>query len=292
LIADTTGAQVSEVDQAQLDDLWLTIHRMQPAAPILDLKDPASPSVFLPETMMREARRLKCLSHELVPPVCILDPDGDLLRQLQAEGVTVPCKGWACFHTVLYEFTHAGQRFGIVGCAVGGAFSVLIAEQAFVSGCQLLISISSAGQIIAPERAPYFILIERALRDEGTSYHYVASSRYIEADPAITRPVFAALHAGGRYVHLGASWTTDAPFRETEQAIAAAKREGILAVEMEAAALYAFAKARCKKVLCFAHVTNQMRRIHGDFEKGDANGAHAALDVIVIAARAVMEGPA
>jgi len=59
----------------------------------------------------------------------------------------------------------------------------------------------------------------------------------------------------------GATWTTDAPFRETQQAIEAALQAGILAVEMEAAALYAFARARNRAVLCFAHVTNQMGRI-------------------------------
>ncbi len=161
--------------------------------------------------------------------------------------------------------------------AVGAAFSVLLAEQAFASGCELLISLSSAGQIIASEHAPYFILIERALRDEGTSYHYLAPSRYADANPALIQPVMQALLAAGQHVHLGATWTTDAPFRETEAAIAAARAEGILAVEMEAAALYAFAKARGKKVMCFAQVTNQMGQIDGDFEKGEANGAHDAL---------------
>jgi uridine phosphorylase len=58
---------------------------------------------------------------------------------------------------------------------------------------------------------------------------------------------------------------------------------------MEAAALYAFAKARGKKVLCFAQVTNQMGQIDGDFEKGEANGAHNALALITIAGRAAME---
>jgi uridine phosphorylase len=55
---------------------------------------------------------------------------------------------------------------------------------------------------------------------------------------------------------------------------------------MEAAALYAFAEARGKPVLCFAHVTNQMGRIEGDFEKGEANGTRDALDVISAASRA------
>ena len=78
----------------------------------------------------------------------------------------------------------------------------------------------------------------------------------------------------------GSTWTTDAPFRETATTIAARQAEGILAVEMEAAALYAFATARRRPVLCFAHVTNQMGRSDGDFEKGEANGARDALRLI------------
>ena len=69
------------------------------------------------------------------------------------------------------------------------------------------------------------------------------------------------------------------------EAIAVMKGKGLLAVEMEAAALYAFAQARNKPVLCFAHVTNQMGQIEGDFEKGEANGTRNALDVILAAAR-------
>jgi hypothetical protein len=78
-------------------------------------------------------------------------------------------------------------------------------------------------------------------------------------------------------VERGATWTTDAPYREPLEAVGAARAEGILAVEMEAAALYAFGEARRKSsVLCFAHVTNQMGQ-SGDFEKGLANGATASL---------------
>ena len=65
--------------------------------------------------------------------------------------------------------------------------------------------------------------------------------------------------------------------RETSAAIDSMRAAGILAVEMEAAALYAFASARQRSVVCFAHVTNQMGRIDGDFEKGDADGATASL---------------
>ncbi len=91
-------------------------------------------------------------------------------------------------------------------------------------------------------------------------------------------------------VERGATWTTDAPFRETAEAIAAGRARGLLAVEMEAAALYAFARARAKPVVCFAHVTNEMARIEGDFEKGEAGGAHDALDLVAATAARWLEG--
>jgi hypothetical protein len=76
------------------------------------------------------------------------------------------------------------------------------------------------------------------------------------------------------------SWTTDAPFRETNQAIKAARKRGVLAVEMEAAALYAFATAKRAHVLCVAHVTNTMGLADQDFEKGEADGAADALRLL------------
>lgn len=153
------------------------------------------------------------------------------------------------------------------------------------SGCRLLISITSSGQITTLRPSPYFILIERALRGEGTSYHYLPPSEYSDADARLADLVAAGLAGIGEPVERGATWTTDAPFRETAAAIGAARNKGILAVEMAAAALYAFALARRKPVLCFAHVTNQMGR-EGDFEKGEANGAVAALVLVHAAADA------
>jgi uridine phosphorylase len=114
----------------------------------------------------------------------------------------------------------------------------------------------------------------------GTSYHYLPPARYAEADPNLLEAAERALAANGVSVERGSTWTTDAPFRETATTIASRREEGILAVEMEAAALYAFANARGKQVLCFAHVTNQMALTDGDLEKGEANGARDALRLI------------
>ena len=99
----------------------------------------------------------------------------------------------------------------------------------------------------------------------------------------------AALARSPQPIYRGASWTTDAPFRETAAQIAHCRARRVLAVEMEAAGLYAFARARCKSVLCLAHVTNQMAVVEGDFEKGEAEGSAAALSVIAITATAWRE---
>ncbi|MEO8714538.1 MAG: hypothetical protein ABI369_05960, partial [Acetobacteraceae bacterium] len=184
----------------------------------------------------------------------------------------------------------AGERFGIVGCAVGAPFAVLLAEQMFASSCSLLLSVTSAGEIAPGPPGPYFVLIDRALRDDGTSHHYMAPALFAEAEEALLAPVMRAMAGASPPVIRGATWTTDAPFRETEAAIAAARGHGALAVEMEAAALYAFARARGKPVLCFAHVTNRMAVAEGDFEKGEANGALDVLRLLSTTARAWRSG--
>lgn len=252
--------------------------------PILRHKHYDATSAFTPESLLREARRQKGLPTVAVPEICLLDPDGDIVRHLRARGDANRHPGWACYHTDLYIFCHEAHEYGIVGGAVGAAFAVLIAEELFASGCQFLLSMTSAGQVLPVRAPPYFIMINRALRDEGPSYHYMPPSDYSEAGAQLTELAREALTKAGVSVQVGATWTTDAPFRETQEAIDAALQAGILAVEMEAAALYAFAKARDRSVLCFAHVTNQMGRIEGDFEKGAADGAEESLKVISLVA--------
>jgi uridine phosphorylase len=253
--------------------------------PILAQKHYGSPSAFTPESLLREARRQKRAVLRPVPDVCLLDPDGDIVRHLNAVGRARLHEEWVCCHTELYIFEEDDREFGVVGCAVGSSFAVLVAEELFASGCKLLVSMTSSGQIAAGRQPPYFILIDRALRDEGTSYHYMPPARYSEAPPDVLRAFDGAFRDLGFDVLNGPTWTTDAPFRETQEAIEAMRAEGILAVEMEAAALYAFAAARDRKVVCFAHVTNQMGQIEGDFEKGEADGASASLALIMQAAQ-------
>ena len=247
---------------------------------ILDIKNTLSPSVFQPAALLREARRQKSITSADVPGICVLDPDGDIVRCLRQTGRSKPFDSWPCYHTQLDTFTLAEHTIGIVGCAVGAPFAVLVAEELFASGCQLLISITSAGQITPAGRPPYFVIIDRALRDEGTSYHYAPPSEYGEADSLLVTRAAEALKQTKQRIAVGSSWTTDAPFRETVEAIEAARLKGVLAVEMEAAALYVFAKTTGAPVLCLAHVTNTMGQTGQDFEKGEADGTADALAIL------------
>jgi hypothetical protein len=226
--------------------------------------DHSAPSVFRPENMLRESRRQKGLRSGAVPAVCMLDPDGDIVDYVRKQFGSTRSPHWACYHTRLWEWERDGVRYGIVGYAVGGAFSVLVAEQLFASGCRLLVNVSSAGQISDVGPPPYYILADRALGDEGTSYHYLPPAAFTDADPSLIALAQAAFARSGCRVHTGSTWTTDAPFRETAESIA------------------------LRRLGC----------VEGDFEKGDGNGVCGSAELVtrlasawLQAARAGTPGP-
>ena len=237
-------------------------------------------SVFLPENLLREARRQKNKRECDVPSVCLLDPDGDLADYLIRHNMATKNDCWACYHSALYTFYLNERIIGIIPFVVGSSYAVLVAEQLFVSGCQLLISITSAGIINQPYNFKRFALITNAIRDEGTSYHYLPPDQ----PSVLTAEILDLLHI----VQQGqdcpffeaSSWTTDAPYRETPSAIESMKQQNIVCVEMEAAALYALSTVRNYKIICFAHLTNSMAQTKGDFEKGEEFGSLDTLDLI------------
>jgi uridine phosphorylase len=217
-------------------------------------RDYSAESVFQPANLLCEARRQRNLPDEPVPRVCLLDPDGDIAAHLADTGRGHRHTGWACYHTDMWVTDLAGTAVGVVGRAVGAPFAVLVAEQLFASGADLVVSITSAGQL-QPLADHLKARLEPALHDL--------------AEPVIT----------------ARSWTTDAPYRETSAAIASAIEIGATCVEMEAAALYALAEARGYDIVCLAHITNTMAVTENDFEKGEANGVHAALALTAHIAR-------
>jgi uridine phosphorylase len=237
-------------------------------------------SVFKAENLLREARRQKHLESCDIPSICLLDPDGDILSYLIKSGQAELNKCWACYHTQLYTFKINALDVGIIGYVVGSSFAVLVAEQAFASGCQYLLSITSSGVITPRQDNVQYLLIDEAVRDEGTSYHYLPADESARLNPELKNIFSKVLIPKNKTVAIGKSWTTDAPYRETSSAISAMQKDGVQVVEMEAAALYAFAQANNKVVICLAHITNTMAQSGNDFEKGAENGSRSSIDLV------------
>ena len=256
--------------------------------PLFEHKHNEAP-VFLPGNMLESARIQKNLPPMVVPDGCLLDFDGELVDFLIANGKAKLETSWPCFHTRLYLWHANGTEYGVIGGTVGASFAELVAEELFALGCKVLVTISSAGLIAENLQTPLFLLIDKALRDEGTSYHYLPPQRFALAHPSLLETVSQRLHDGDLPFNQGSSWTTDAPFRETSKLIAARRDEGIIAVEMEAAALLAMAEALDRRVICLAHITNAMATRTDDFEKGGDDGNEAALKVCATALAAALE---
>jgi len=237
-------------------------------------------SVFRPENLLREARRQKHIRECPVPEICVLDPDGDLVSYLKREGETEKNECWACYHSELYTYDLNGTEIGLIPCVVGASYAVLVAEQLFVSGCKLLISVTSAGNIAENPTSKRFALITEAIRDEGTSYHYLPADQPAVLSDSMRHQLRSISDKGDLPFFEAKSWTTDAPYRETQSAIDAMEKDQVVCVEMEASALYAFAEKKGRDVLCFAHLTNNMAREEGDFEKGEEFGSLETIDLI------------
>jgi uridine phosphorylase len=168
----------------------------------------------------------------------------------------------------MWTLTLDGRHYGIIARTIGGPYAVLVAEQLAVCGVRMIVGLTSAGRIGLRLPVPGVVVVERAIRDEGTSYHYLSASESVEAPAGVAEALEAELSTVGLPVERGLVWTTDAPYRETAEQIDRYARMGALAVEMQAASLFAFAAARGVAVGMVAHVTNAFDLDHERFDKG------------------------
>lgn len=144
----------------------------------------------------------------------------------------------------LYQFTLQKEHIAVMTPGLGGPYAAACLEFAIACGCKKFLAIGSCGVLDSTIAKNQLILPISAIRDEGTSYHYVLPDREIIQDPKLFERISTSLQKKGiKHTH-GKTWTTDALFRETPQKIALRKSEGAIAVEMEAASLMAVAEFR------------------------------------------------
>jgi uridine phosphorylase len=146
-------------------------------------------------------------------------------------------------HSV-WELEVDGQRIAFFQPGVGAPLAAFFFEEMIAYGVRAAIACGGAGVLVPEMQMGHTVVVTAALRDEGTSYHYLPPSRRVEADTEVVLKLTDLLEQEGLPYSAGLTWTTDAPYRETQQLVAARRSEGCLTVEMEAAALIAVAKWR------------------------------------------------
>src|SRR5574340_493602 len=229
----------------------------------------SAPSAFTPESLLEAVRIERNLPRDPVPEVCVLEFDGDLTDWLVATERAKRWPSWACFHTSMEAVEVDGACFGLVARTIGGPYAVLVAEQLVASGARIILGLTSAGRVSPALRIPSLVVPTTAVRDEGTSYHYLPAAPTVGGDGCLTAALQTELSDLGLPVVTGTVWTTDAPYRETPEQIERHARNGILAVEMQAASLFAFGAARGVRCGLVAHVTNGIDHSSADqFDKG------------------------
>ena len=226
-------------------------------------------SAFTAGDLIESVRRTRRIPNGVVPPLCVLEFDGDLTDWLVAQGLAKPFQSWACFHTTMFVIEVEGIKCGIIPRTIGGPYAVLIAEQLAAAGAELIIGLTSAGRVSPELPLPCLVAVTGAIRDEGTSFHYLPASKYVACPVPFLLPLLEReLAATGWTVRCGDVWTTDAPYRETKTQLQEWASEGVLAVEMQAASLFAFAAARGVAVACVAMVSNAVDHEGEQFDTG------------------------
>jgi uridine phosphorylase len=245
-------------------------------------------SAFTAQALIADVRRLRDVGNESLPALCFLEFDGDLTNWLVEHHIAAPFHSWACFHTAMFSLELEGIECGIVGRTIGGPYAVLIAEQLHAAGARLIIGVTSAGRVASDLPLPGLVVATSAIRDEGTSYHYLPPGKEVTCPSHLTLPIARELSASGFPVRMGKVWTTDAPYRETNKQLAKWEREGALAVEMQAASLFAFGKARNANVAVVARMSNAVDHEGSQFDTGSNEQGLEILKALARAARSLL----
>jgi uridine phosphorylase len=209
---------------------------MDSGLPLVEF-DGDSPALFDPSPAHIRGevpdRAVVCFFRDVIDEVC-----GEGRAEVVAETT------WESGVHRLYRLPVAGGHVGVFHPGVGAPLAAGVLEEMIATGCRTFVACGGAGAVIPGLALGHVVVVDSAVRDEGTSYHYLPASRVVAADPAVTTVLSAVLEERDVPHVVGRTWTTDAPYRETRSRIAARRAEGCLTVEMEAAAFLAVARHR------------------------------------------------
>lgn len=206
------------------------------AYPILEF-DPT------PEALIEPGRLIKPID---IAEHCVACFFQDVIHKLHREGcakVVTTQRSEIGPHPI-YEIEMDGKRLAVFHPGVGAPLAAGLLEEVIALGCRKFVACGGCGVLDRDISVGHILVPTSALRDEGTSYHYLPPSREVLASPEAIAAIEATLRANHCEYLLCKTWTTDAFFRETRAIIEQRKAEGCLTVEMEAAAFFAVAQFR------------------------------------------------
>jgi uridine phosphorylase len=209
---------------------------MSESLPILEF-DAATDAMIQPERVIRKRdipeRCVMCFFQEVIEASC-RSGKARQVAELRSEIGINP----------VYEISLNDQRLTVLHPGVGAPLAAAFLEEAIALGCQKFIACGGAGVLASEIAMGHLIVPSAAVRDEGTSYHYLPPSREVEADPRGIAAIETVLRRHGIDYLVGKTWTIDAVYRETRERVQRRRLEGCVTVEMETAAFFAVAKFR------------------------------------------------
>ena len=204
--------------------------------PILEF-DPDREAVIEPRRVIKPAD---------VPTQCVVTFFQDVITRLQEDGQTTLIASLSSeigTHPV-YELAVDGQRVALFHPGVGAPLAACMLEEVIALGCEKFIACGGAGVLDETITLGHVVVPTAAVRDEGTSYHYLPPGREVAASPQAVAAIERMLKGHNVDYVLAKTWTTDAIYRETLTKVQSRRAEGCATVEMEAAALFAVAQFR------------------------------------------------
>ena len=202
-------------------------------------------------------------SPQPIAPVAVLCFFNDLLADLEERDVLAPryILRSEIGSNSIYEVSVDGRTVSVLHPGVGSPLAVGFTEEAVALGITTFVACGGAGALDPDFDLGHVMVVQSAVRDEGTSSHYARPSRTIPAQALGVDVADRILNDLGVPHFIGRAWTTDAMFRETQSRIRRRIAEGCHMVDMEASALIALAEYR---QLRLAHVLYAGDMVAGD----------------------------
>ena len=244
-------------------------------------KDP----VFTPKEFLLYLKKIKRYPRFMAPRGMIICYQSGLLEHVLKNHKTTPVYG---ISQGIYLLDETDGKAGIAGnFGIGAPAAGVILEELIAFGVKRFVSIGTAGTLQKNIRTGALMVCEKAIRDEGTSYHYAKPAKYAYPSKEITAQIKTALEQLGRRYFTGVTWTIDAPYRETVAEVRQYQKEGVATVEMEASALFTIAGCRSAQLGAIFTISDSLAELEWK-PKFHLKRTGKGLEVLYMAALSVL----